>query len=84
MWRVNDLTGRVGDSDLSGQFSVDTGKARPFLKADLRTNSLDFDDLGALFGGSPSVGPARRPRRAEAMHAKLAPSSGCCPTPPWT
>jgi uncharacterized protein involved in outer membrane biogenesis len=55
VYRINDLSGRVGDSDLAGTMSVDAGKARPYLKADLRTKSLDFDDLAAVFGGAPSV-----------------------------
>lgn len=73
MWRVRDLAGRVGDSDLSGAFSVDTKTKRPFLKADLTSNSLDFDDLGALFGGSPGVGPGETASAEQrVMHAKLA------------
>ncbi len=57
VYKVTGLNGRVGDSDLAGDLSVDTGRERPFLKADLRTRSLDFDDLGALFGGAPSTAP---------------------------
>jgi uncharacterized protein involved in outer membrane biogenesis len=38
-----------------GGLSVKTGGARPFLQADLRSKSLDFDDLGAIFGGAPST-----------------------------
>ncbi len=55
VWRVAKLGGRVGDSDLAGEVSVTTGRERPLLKADLTTRSLDFDDLGALFGGAPST-----------------------------
>lgn len=55
VYRISDLTGRVGDSDLAGALSVDATGKRPFLKADLRTRSLDFDDLAAIFGGAPSV-----------------------------
>lgn len=57
VFRIAGLNGRVGDSDLAGDISVDAGRERPFLKADLTTRSLDFDDLGALFGGSPSTAP---------------------------
>ena len=46
--------GRVGDSDLGGSLSVDKSSGRPFLKADLRSRSLDFKDLGALFGAPPA------------------------------
>lgn len=57
MYRVSDLSGRVGDSDLSGRLSVDTEPDRPFLRADLTSRRLDFDDLGAVFGGAPKTGP---------------------------
>lgn len=57
VWRVTRLSGRVGDSDLAGDLSVTTGRDRPLLKADLTTKSLDFDDLGAIFGGAPSTKP---------------------------
>jgi uncharacterized protein involved in outer membrane biogenesis len=54
-WYIKGLGGRVGDSDLMGDLSVKTAGERPFLKADLRSKSLDFDDLGAIFGGAPST-----------------------------
>ncbi|WP_310539371.1 AsmA family protein [Phenylobacterium sp.] len=54
LYKIEGLGGRVGDSDLSGFISVETGDERPYLKADLRTRSLDFDDLAAVFGGAPS------------------------------
>lgn len=57
LWKVDHLGGRVGDSDLSGDLSVQTGRARPLLKANLSSQSLDWDDLGALFGAAPKVGP---------------------------
>lgn len=55
-WRIDGLGGRVGSSDLGGSLSVKTGGDRPFLKADLRSASLDFADLGAIFGGAPKTG----------------------------
>lgn len=57
MYRVSNLSGRVGDSDLSGRVSVDTEPERPFLRATLSSRRLDFDDLGAVFGGAPKTGP---------------------------
>jgi uncharacterized protein involved in outer membrane biogenesis len=51
------FNGRVGKSDLGGALSVDKTSGRPFLRADLRSRSLDFNDLGALFGG-PQAGSA--------------------------
>jgi uncharacterized protein involved in outer membrane biogenesis len=71
-WRITDIGGRVGDSDLSGVMTVETGRKRLFLKADLKSNSLDFDDMGALFGGSPSVGPGETASpEQKAVHAQL-------------
>lgn len=57
IYRVTGLKGEVGDSDMSGTLTVDTEGERPFLKADLRSRLLDFDDLAAIFGGSPSTAP---------------------------
>lgn len=57
VWKIDDIGGRVGDSDLAGHLKVTTGRARPLLEGDLRSNSLDFDDLGAVFGAAPKVGP---------------------------
>ena len=55
LYRLETFTGRVGDSDLAGDLSVETRGQRPFLSADLHSRRLDFDDLGSLFGGAPST-----------------------------
>jgi uncharacterized protein involved in outer membrane biogenesis len=71
-WRIDDIGGRVGDSDLAGEMLVRTGGKRLFLSANLKSNSLDFDDLGAIFGGSPSVGPGETASPQQvAIHAQL-------------
>lgn len=56
LWRLDGASGRIGDSDLAGDLSVQTRGKRPFLTADLRSRRLDFDDLGSLFGGAPGAG----------------------------
>jgi uncharacterized protein involved in outer membrane biogenesis len=70
IWKVDNLGGRIGDSDIAGDISVDTGRERPLLKADLQSNNLDFDDLGALFGGSPAVGPGETASAEQVAIAK--------------
>jgi Uncharacterized protein involved in outer membrane biogenesis len=70
IWRIDNLGGRVGDSDLAGDLKVETGRERPMFTADLRSNSLDFDDLGALFGGSPSTGLGETASPAQAAVAR--------------
>ena len=54
-WHYDDFTGKVGDSDLAGSASVDPTGARPFLKADLVSKRLDFDDLGGFVGAPPQT-----------------------------
>lgn len=56
VWRYEGFTGKVGDSDLAGTASVTTGGARPFLRADLVSKRLDFDDLAGFIGGAPQAG----------------------------
>ncbi len=70
VWRIANLGGRVGDSDLAGDISVTLGRARPLLKADLTTRSLDFDDLGAIFGGAPSTKPGETVSAAQKVVAR--------------
>ena len=57
LWRFDDFSGRVGDSDLSGDLEVQAGREpRPLLKATLVSRSLDMDDLFAIVGGAPDPG----------------------------
>ncbi len=53
-WLLGKANGRIGDSDIAGDLSVETRGERPFLKAELRSRRLDFDDLASIFGGAPS------------------------------
>ncbi|MDO9473053.1 MAG: AsmA family protein [Caulobacter sp.] len=53
-WIFGKANGRIGDSDIAGDLSVETRGERPYLEADLRSRRLDFDDLASIFGGAPS------------------------------
>ena len=55
-WFYNDFNGTVGDSDLGGDANVDTSGERPYLRADLHSKRLDFDDLAGFVGGAPQSG----------------------------
>ncbi|MDP1598756.1 AsmA family protein [Phenylobacterium sp.] len=57
LWKVGGIGGKVGDSDMAGDLSIDTAGERPFLRGDLHSKLLDFDDLGAIFGAAPSAAP---------------------------
>ncbi|MGH6944920.1 MAG: AsmA family protein [Geminicoccaceae bacterium] len=56
-WNLVALRGKVGDSDIEGDVSLELGAARPTVVADLRSKSLDLDDLGVLVGAPPGTGP---------------------------
>lgn len=56
-WHYDDFKGTVGDSDLAGNASIATGGPRPFLKADLVSRRLDFDDLAGFVGAPPQTKP---------------------------
>jgi uncharacterized protein involved in outer membrane biogenesis len=56
VWHYDDFTGRLGDSDLSGDASFETGRKRPILKANLVSKRLDFDDLAGFVGKPPQTG----------------------------
>lgn len=72
-WRYGGFRGRVGDSDLAGTASIDTGGERLYLRANLTSARLDLDDLAGFLGGTPTADagaagspePRRRDRAAD-------------------
>jgi hypothetical protein len=52
-YRFSDFGGTVGESDLHGALTVDVSGDKPYLKADLASQKLNFDDLGPLIGAQP-------------------------------
>ena len=56
LWTMAGLNGRVGDSDLSGDLTIDTGRDPPFMRAKLVSQVLDFDDLAGFIGATPQAG----------------------------
>src|SRR6266581_3587302 len=65
VWTFKELTGKVGESDVAGNFALDRGKARPFVNADLVSARLNYKDLGGLIGLPPADAPpsARTPEQ---------------------
>lgn len=55
VFRLTGLTGRLGNSDMTGNLTVRTGGARPVLTANLASRLLDPADAGVLFGSAPST-----------------------------
>ncbi|MGY0558801.1 AsmA family protein [Lysobacter sp. A421] len=56
IWHYDKFAGTVGDSDLGGDAAFTTGGERPFLRANLHSKRLDFDDLAGFIGGAPQTG----------------------------
>lgn len=84
LWRYDGFTGKVGDSDLSGNASVDTAGKRPYLRADLASRRLDFDDLAGFVGAAPQQGrgESTNPELA-AQHARQDASARLLPDTPY-
>ncbi len=83
-WRYENFTGVAGDSDLGGTAQIETGRDRPFLKADLVSKRLDFDDLAGFIGAPPKTGAgetANAEQKAEA--AALAAKARILPDTPY-
>ncbi len=75
VWSFSDFSGRVGGSDLSGSIRVDTAPKRAFMKADLVSNSLDFNDLAGFIGGNPGTGPGTTAPVKQIKQAPIEPNS---------
>jgi hypothetical protein len=52
VWGYRKFKGKVGNSDLTGNASIDLGRERPLLQADLVSTRLEFKDLAGVVGGS--------------------------------
>lgn len=81
-WSISDLTGRMGDSDLAGRVSINLAQEKPLLGVDLRSASLDFDDLGVVVGiplgageGETVNAEQRRARQAFNRSDRLIPNA---------
>lgn len=68
-WHYDDFTGKVGDSDLAGDASVDPSGERPFLRADLVSKRLDFDDLAGFVGAPPQTDPGETASEEQKVEA---------------
>jgi uncharacterized protein involved in outer membrane biogenesis len=70
IWRIENMAGRVGNSDLGGAIRIDTGRERLYLEADLHSKTLDYRDIGPLIGLKPET--ERAPNIAAATSSEKA------------
>lgn len=71
------MQGSVGDSDVTGDVTVDLRADKPLLRADVASSNLDLDDLGGFLGLPPgtSNGESASPQqRAEAARRAAGPT----------
>jgi uncharacterized protein involved in outer membrane biogenesis len=54
-YAFNDMTGTLGDSDLSGGLTSSKPNGRRLLTGDLVSRSLDWKDLATVLGGRPHM-----------------------------
>ena len=57
-FRIDDLAGKLGSSDIAGTLMVDASGAKPYVRGDLRSHRLAFSDIGPLIGIRPGAAPA--------------------------
>ncbi|SNX59324.1 hypothetical protein SAMN06296273_0762 [Nitrosomonas ureae] len=69
-WQISNLNGQVGDSDLAGMISVKLSETVPFIQADLRSKTIDLDDIGPLIGLAPDTGAGETASSAQEKKAK--------------
>jgi uncharacterized protein involved in outer membrane biogenesis len=70
-WIFTRINGTVGDSDLSGDFTVDVSGKRPATIADLTSRKFNYRDLGGFVGippGEPGKGATTAAQKREAEH----------------
>jgi uncharacterized protein involved in outer membrane biogenesis len=71
-----DMQGKLGDSDVAGQITLDVTGKKPLLQGELESKRLDIDDLAGLIGAPPSTKPGEtvsEQQRAEAQELKSRP-----------
>ena len=84
VWRYENFTGTAGDSDLGGTAQINVSGERPFLKADLVSKRLDFDDLAGFIGAPPKTGAGESANAEQkAKAAALAASAKVLPETPY-
>ncbi|WP_249027630.1 AsmA family protein [Xanthomonas cucurbitae] len=84
VWRYEKFTGTAGDSDLSGSAEIDLRNKRPFLRADLASKRLDFDDLAGFVGAPPKTGGNESANAEQQQQAaRLAASARILPSTPY-
>ena len=73
-WSLQKFSGKIGASDLSGDFSVDRSGKRPAVIANMVSRRLNYKDLGGFVGVAPGGETSRRTPEQARQEAKQAAS----------
>lgn len=84
VWTLRGFRGRVGDSDVAGDFALDVGHARPSIDATIVSQRLDVKDLGGLVGLPPANQPVAQRTPDQSREAvRRAKSDRALPAKPY-
>ena len=78
-YTMDDLTGKIGSTDIAGRAAYINSKPRPLLTADLHSKLMDMVDLGPVVGvqtkgtgGKPKISQAQTSNKASAAAVEKA------------
>ena len=84
VWTFDRFNGKVGKSDVAGNFAFDHSPQPPRIEADVVSQWLDYKDLGGLVGLPPPNAPASVQSAAQKEEsAKREQSGHVLPTKPY-
>ena len=84
VWTFDRFTGKVGNSDIAGDFAFDRNGQTPRIEADIVSRSADYKDLGGMVGLPPPNAPASVRTVAQNEEAAKREQSGrVLPTKPY-
>ena len=84
VWTFREFTGKVGDSDMAGNFALDRSKPKPLVDAEIVSTRLDYKDLGGLVGLPPvDEPPSARTAEQNKEAAKREQSARVLPAKPY-
>jgi uncharacterized protein involved in outer membrane biogenesis len=69
-WKVSDINGKLGNTDLAGDLAYDRAQKVPRLAGKLSSRWLDFDDLAPLIGLPEQASSAAAPKATAATPAR--------------
>jgi AsmA protein len=85
LWRYEKLSGRIGQSDVSGSMNITNAGERPLVKGDLAFKSLYLGDLGPVVGEEPGSSPRQTDRQGRKLaQRKARPASRRLPAIPFS